>query len=165
MRPAYQADDGALIVFEQGTEWRLSFVAKTKVRDAQGTVTDQETAPKRFTYLLGAGQKVNTPAQRLSALQKPVTLQALFDAFSVEVLNREFYENVAAHFYRLVGKPGLLKFSDKPTRNDQLGARTHSLVISTNLLIFKHVLKVGSMEFALRLKWGGGRGRREKRIV
>ena len=122
MRPAYQADDGALIVFEQGTEWRLSFVAKTKVLDAQGAVTDQETAPKRFTYLLGAGQKVNTPAQRLSALQKPVTLQALFDAFSVEVLNREFYENVAAHFYRLVGKQGqagLLQLPDSSPKLQQ----------------------------------------------
>ncbi|NIK73951.1 type I restriction-modification system DNA methylase subunit [Thermonema lapsum] len=105
LRSVYKYDvDGALIVFEQGDKWRLSFVSEIRTRDEQGNTVEQLTEPRRYTYLLGAGEKTNTPSARLASLAgKKLYLDDIRQAFSVEVLNAEFYKMVANHFYQLVG--------------------------------------------------------------
>ena len=105
LRNVYKYDvDGAIIVFVQQGKWRLSFVSEIKVLNDQGEIVEQVTEPKRYTYLLGEGEKVRTPTDRLSKLVgKPVDLQDILNAFSVEALNEEFYKIVQAYFYELVG--------------------------------------------------------------
>ncbi|KYG81368.1 Eco57I restriction-modification methylase [Roseivirga ehrenbergii] len=105
LRKVYQYDvDAALIVFEQGINWRLSFVSEIKVLNDEGEVVKQATEPKRYTYLLGEGEKTLTPSMRLSKLAgKALALKDLLDAFSVEALNQEFYHIVADKFYQLIG--------------------------------------------------------------
>jgi hypothetical protein len=105
LRSVYKYDvDGALIVFEQGAKWRLSFVSEIRTFDEEGSVTKRITEPKRYTYLLGKGEKVRTPVSRLASLVgKPISLEDILKAFSVEALNEEFYKFVARHFYQLVG--------------------------------------------------------------
>lgn len=105
LRSVYKHDvDGALIVFEQNEKWRLSFVSEIRVFDENGKISKKITEPKRYTYLLGAGEKVKTPASRLALLSgKPFSLEDIRNAFSVEALNEEFYKIVARHFYQLVG--------------------------------------------------------------
>ena len=96
--------DGALIVFEQGEKWRLSYVSEIKVLNADGEVVSQATEPKRYTYLLGPGEKVLTPANQLSKLKgKSLTLEDIRNAFSVEALNEAFYKIIAEQFYQLAG--------------------------------------------------------------
>jgi type I restriction-modification system DNA methylase subunit len=105
LRSVYKHDvDGALIVFEQKDKWRLSFVSEIRVFDENGKISKKATEPKRYTYLLGAGEKVKTPATRLASLSgKPFSLEDIRNAFSVEALNEEFYKVVARYFYQLVG--------------------------------------------------------------
>lgn len=105
LRSVYKHDvDGALIVFEQNEKWRLSFVSEIRAVDENGKIAKIATEPKRYTYLLGTGEKVKTPATRLALLSgKPFSLEDIRNAFSVESLNEEFYKIVARHFYQLVG--------------------------------------------------------------
>lgn len=133
LRNVYKYDvDGALIVFEQDKKWRLSFVSEIKVLNEEGEVVKQATEPKRYTYLLGEGEKVLTPSIRLSKLTgKTLTLEDIRDSFSVEALNEEFYKIIADQFYQLIGGTtgksknaktydGLLKLPSVPKENRQI---------------------------------------------
>ncbi|WP_413512471.1 Eco57I restriction-modification methylase domain-containing protein [Myroides odoratus] len=105
LRNVYKYDvDGAIVVFVQNEKWRLSFISEIKVLNDEGEIIEQATEPKRFTYLLGEGEKVKTPSDRLSKLiGKSTSLQDILNAFSVEALNEEFYKIVQSFFYELVG--------------------------------------------------------------
>ena len=105
LRHIYKYDvDGALIVFVQQDKWRLSFVSEIRAFDEDGNLTTVATEPKRYTYLLGKDEKTKTPVDRLYSLAgKPIALEDIRNAFSVEALNEEFYKIVAQHFYQLVG--------------------------------------------------------------
>ena len=84
----------------------LSFVA----RESSLTFTDEgtqttktETAPKRFTYYLGPDEACRTASERLALLahhQTEVSLAHVIEAFSVEKLNKEFFDAYRNH-YRL----------------------------------------------------------------
>jgi adenine-specific DNA-methyltransferase len=91
---------GAMVVFVQGDKWRFSYISKRKVRNKEtNTVEDKETAPKRYTYLFGKGEKALTASIRFDRLiQKQqgnlyqfLTLNDFEEAFSVEKLSKEFF--------------------------------------------------------------------------
>lgn len=105
LRNVYKYDvDGALVVFEQDNKWRLSFISEIRTFDDEGNIVKQATEPKRYTYLLGEGEKTKTPVDRIfSIAEKKLHLEDIRNAFSVEALNEEFYKIVARHFYQLVG--------------------------------------------------------------
>lgn len=79
--------DAALVVFDDGNNWRLSLICDLK---------DEATAPKRFTFVFGdAACGYHTPISRFIALQQSgVTFKALREAFSVEALTKEFYQKL-----------------------------------------------------------------------
>lgn len=80
--------DAALIVYVQQDKWRFSYVSE--IRTAEGK---KETEPKRYTYLFGEGESCRTAADRFDKLKgKPIYLNDLFDAFSVEKLNKDFFK-------------------------------------------------------------------------
>lgn len=134
LRNIYKYDvDGAIIVFDQGEKWRLSFVSEIKVLNDEGEVIEQATEPKRYTYLLGQDEKVKTPSERLNKLAgKPLALNDILEAFSVETLNEEFYKIVAEYFYQLIGGKigkgkkgkdygdGILQLPSVPKENHQV---------------------------------------------
>lgn len=105
LRSVYKYDvDGALIVFEQTDKWRLSFVSEIRTYDDKGSISKKTTEPKRYTYLLGTGEKTKTPTDRLFSIAgRKLYLEDIRNAFSVEALNEEFYKIVARYFYQLVG--------------------------------------------------------------
>jgi hypothetical protein len=105
LRNVYKYDvDGALVVFVQDEKWRLSFVSEIRTLNETGELVINKTEPKRYTYLLGSGEKTLTPVKRIAVLTgKPFTLEDIRNAFSVEALNEEFYKIVAEYFYGLVG--------------------------------------------------------------
>lgn len=141
LRNIYKYDvDGAIIVFDppdrqtgRGEKWRLSFVSEIKVLNDEGEVIEQATEPKRYTYLLGQDEKVKTPSERLNKLAgKPLALNDILEAFSVEALNEEFYKIVAEYFYQLIGGKigngkkgkeygeGILQLPSVPKENHQV---------------------------------------------
>lgn len=89
LRDVYRYDvDGALIIFVQEKKWRFSFVSEIRTEEGK-----QETEPKRYTYLFGEGESSRTAAERFDFLvDKTYTIQDLFEAFSVEKLNKDFFK-------------------------------------------------------------------------
>src|SRR5215213_8466712 len=49
--------DAALIVFVQGAKWRFSYVSEIYIRNSAGKREKKATDPKRFTYLMGEGER------------------------------------------------------------------------------------------------------------
>ncbi|MCA6440379.1 MAG: N-6 DNA methylase [Chitinophagaceae bacterium] len=93
---------GAMVVFVQGDKWRFSYISKRKVKNKEtNEIQDKETAPKRYTYLFGKGEKALTAAIRFDKLiQKQqenifqfLSLDDFEEAFSVEKLSKEFFKN------------------------------------------------------------------------
>ena len=93
---------GAMVVFVQGDKWRFSYISKRKVKNKDtNEIQDKETAPKRYTYLFGKGEKALTAAIRFDKLiQKQqenifqfLSLDDFEEAFSVEKLSKEFFKN------------------------------------------------------------------------
>ena len=79
--------DAALVVFDDGVNWRLSFICDLK---------EEATAPKRFTFVFGDDTcGYHTPVSRFLALQQSsITFEKLREAFSVEALTKEFYQKL-----------------------------------------------------------------------
>ena len=79
--------DAALVVFDDGNHWRLSFICDIK---------GESTAAKRFTYVFGdVANYYNTPVSRFVELQsKGISFFNIKDAFSVEALTKQFYKDL-----------------------------------------------------------------------
>ena len=77
--------DAALVVFDSGDHWRLSFICDIK---------EEATSPKRYTYVFGNEELLyRTPIERFNLLQKKgISFENLKTAFSVEALSNEFFD-------------------------------------------------------------------------
>ena len=77
--------DAAIVVFDDGKEWRLSFVCDIK---------EEATAPKRFTFVFGEHDNFyRTAIERFSILQgQQPTFENIRKAFSVEALSDNFFD-------------------------------------------------------------------------
>ncbi len=97
----------ALIFFvpdpEKSPNFRLSLVTvELKERDKR-KVTREYSNPRRFSFFLGPDAKVHTPAEFLFKKGKISDFEDLKNRFSVEVVNKEFYNEIAKLFTELVG--------------------------------------------------------------
>ena len=87
--------DGALAVYyDDQNRWRFSFIAMEYQLDEQGHPKLEQTASKRYTYLLGEGAQIRTAVERFSKLDRQASLEALTEAFAVAQLNKEFYQKL-----------------------------------------------------------------------
>ena len=82
--PRWGEFDAALVVFDSGDHWRLSFVCDIK---------GEATAAKRYTYVFGSSELLyKTPIARFLYLQeKGISFEHIKAAFSVEALSDEFF--------------------------------------------------------------------------
>ena len=88
-------------------DYRLTFIAKQTSFNENGELTKTETAPKRYTFLLGENEPCKTAAERLFELiskkgNRPVKLADVTDAFSVERLNKEFFAGYKAQYNKFL---------------------------------------------------------------
>jgi adenine-specific DNA-methyltransferase len=81
--------------------WRLTLVAKDSELTEEG-IRERVTHAKRYTYLLGPFETCRTPAQRLERLSivPKITFQKVREAFEVEKLSDEFFEEYTKHYER-----------------------------------------------------------------
>lgn len=93
----------AVIAFTYGTnQWRLSLLtSKLELKD--GKIVSNFSNPRRYSYLLGEGAKTHTPYKYLIDKGGVSSLDDLRTRFSVEVVNKQFYDEIAKHFTELVG--------------------------------------------------------------
>ena len=92
-----ERNHGVLVIYEQGKEeYRFTFTAKsTEFSSEESGFVDKETDAKRFTYILGKNESCKTAANRfweLSSQKAQATIKDVEAAFSVERLNKEFFE-------------------------------------------------------------------------
>ncbi|RQW05355.1 hypothetical protein EH223_05175 [candidate division KSB1 bacterium] len=123
----------ALVIFYSKTSdnYRLSLITLDyHIQD--GKLTKEFSNPRRYSFFLGQQAKVHTPNQFLFKLGRIKDFDDLQKRFSVEVVNKEFYNKIAVLFTELVGgerkigrntiqKSGSLRLPGKPIEtNHQL---------------------------------------------
>ena len=94
----YQVE-AAIAVFDDGQHWRLSYICDHK----EGT-----TSAKRFSYVLGDKQgQYKTPLERLDRVAAKAgrfKLDDLKEAFSVDALSKEFFDEYHRHYDRIIAE-------------------------------------------------------------
>lgn len=142
LRSVYRDVDAAIVVFIQGDKWRLSLISEIRVRDEEtGEIVEQRTEPKRYTYLLGKGETVRTPVDRLIELGEGfISLDALIEAFSVEPLNKAFFREYKDVFDKLLDEV-------RKTISDEETARLFAQRLLNRLMFLYFIQKKGWMKF------------------
>lgn len=100
---------GALVIYysQNQDDYRLTFIAKQTYFNENGELVKKETAPKRYTFLLGKNEPCTTAASRLKELADKKNYASIYltdvtDAFSVERLNKEFFNGYKAQYKKFV---------------------------------------------------------------
>ena len=109
INPTWGEFDAALVVFDSGDHWRLSFISDIK---------GEATSPKRYTYVFGSNELLyKTPIDRFNFIQKKgATFENLKTAFSVEALSDEFFDRYReqyANFIQYITGKRFVKVSGK----------------------------------------------------
>ena len=121
----------ALVVYvnDDETIWRLSLLTATPTLSPDGKTVLTLSNPRRHSYVLGTEVGVATARKYLSTKGKVQDFADLEYRFSVEAVNKDFYSEIAEHFYKLVGKYGtkrevlqkpVLKLPDKKASIEDL---------------------------------------------
>ncbi|NGP75144.1 hypothetical protein G3570_00755 [Balneolaceae bacterium YR4-1] len=165
----YKRVDGIFAVFTQGKRFRFSFISQLYVWDEdEGKWVENETEPKRFTYVLGQGETVRTPTQRFLKLtkSKEVSFHDIKEAFSVEALNREFFKKYKEHYNKFwkflasedSGYRGSLVNKSKESESDRTKPIRDFVKKLLGQIVFLHFLqKKGWMGCPKdSQKWGNG---------
>ncbi len=107
----------ALVLFipANSQNYRLSYIS-IDLQLVDGRVQKQFSNPRRFSFFLGPNSKTHTPNEFLLKKGRVKDVHDLRERFSVEVVNKEFYNEIALSFTRLVGgsrKIGANLFEEK----------------------------------------------------
>lgn len=99
-----QGINNALVAFSNADRqnYRLSLLTSKYEFDGDKVVKVLSN-PRRYSYALGFGTKTKTVYQFLIGKGKVNSLNELIDRFSVEVVNKQFYNEIALSFTKLVG--------------------------------------------------------------
>ena len=144
---------GALVFYysQKQDDYRLTFIAKQTYFNESGELVKKETAPKRYTFLLGKNEPCTTAASRLKELADKKTYGSIYiadviDAFSVERLNKEFFNGYKAQYEKFVD-----------TLSDTKQHRDYVKKLLGRLVFLQFLQKKGWMGVpASNTKWEGG---------
>jgi adenine-specific DNA-methyltransferase len=107
----------ALIVYvnEDDSIWRLSLLTALPTFDSSGKVVISYSNPERHSYVLGSDVGVATARKYLLNMGRVSDFDDLRFRFSIEAINKEFYNAIANFFYDLIGTyDSDAKFLKKP---------------------------------------------------
>ena len=127
--------DAALVVFDDGNNWRLSFVCDIK---------GERTSPKRYTFVFGeSGNYYNTAVRRFNELQnKEVNFANLKEAFSVEALSKDFYTKLYSWYQWALSDEVNVTFPNNPdTEKDDRENMNVKLIRLITRLLFVWFIK------------------------
>ena len=133
------------------SDYRLTFITKQTSFNEDGELIKTETAPKRYTFLLGENEPCRTAAERLFELiskkkTSSIKLADVIDAFSVERLNKEFFAGYKAQYNKF-----LQQLSDNKQNRDYVKK------LLGRLVFLQFLQKKGWMGVpASRPDWNGG---------
>ena len=96
---ANEFEDKALVIFvpeDNADNYRLSFIEITLHQDEDSSrVKKTYSNPRRYSYYLGKGIACYTPNKYLNAAGRVTSIEDLRNRFSVEVLTKEFYQELS----------------------------------------------------------------------
>ena len=96
---ADEAKDRALVVFvpeDCNSNYRFSFIEITlDIKEDSSKVSYNYSNPRRYSYFLGEGIAYYTPNKYLNEKGRVVSKEDLLSRFSVEVLTKEFYQELS----------------------------------------------------------------------
>ncbi|MBU3836853.1 MAG: Eco57I restriction-modification methylase domain-containing protein [Candidatus Phocaeicola faecigallinarum] len=96
---ADEAKDRALVVFvpeDSNANYRFSFIEITlDIKEDSSKVSYNYSNPRRYSYFLGEGIAYYTPNKYLNEKGRVVSKEDLLSRFSVEVLTKEFYQELS----------------------------------------------------------------------
>ncbi|OQA64378.1 MAG: Modification methylase PaeR7I [Ignavibacteria bacterium ADurb.Bin266] len=103
----------SLIIFKnpKTRNYRLSLITFQTSWDEGKKIKTEYSNPRRFSFYLGPDARTKTPEKFLVKLGKAKDFDDLVSRFSVEVVNKDFYQDIAIFFNRLTG--GDIKISTK----------------------------------------------------
>ena len=165
-------DSNAIIFFhftDNKSEWRVSYCHRA-------TTNKESTDAKRFTYLCGTEHACRTIAERFDTLQGLTTIKDddMLEAFGVEPLSKEFFDQYRNHYADLVeyisGKRFIKKggkFVEEKTKNangafkDAFGGddklvRDYVKKMMGRLVFLHFLQKKGWLGVAKDSSWGNG---------
>lgn len=90
----------AVFTSKKSDNYRLSLITIDVNLAGRRTVREYSN-PRRYSFYLGPDAKINTPSRALK--ERIVNIVDLERRFSIEVVNKEFYSNIAKYFNQLVG--------------------------------------------------------------
>ena len=172
VRKIMENDSNAIIFFhfsDNAKEWRVSYCHRA-------TSNKESTDAKRYTYLCGTEHACRTIAERFDTLKGLTTIkdEDMLNAFGVEPLSKEFFDQYREHYADLVeyisGKRFIKKggkFVEEKTKNangafknvfDGDDKLVRDYVKKTmGRLVFLHFLqKKGWLGVAKEAVWGNG---------
>jgi hypothetical protein len=111
---------GVLVVFDnQSSDYRLTFSSKYSEITESGEIIEIETAPKRYTYLLGENESCTTAAERLfflKNLKNNIKIENILEAFNVQKITDEFFETYKNLYLKLYDEIEKLVHKDKKVK-------------------------------------------------
>ena len=121
----------ALIVYVNDNDsiLRLSLLTALPAFDSSGKIVISYSNPRRHSYVLGSDVGIATARKYLASMGPITDFENLQFRFSVEAVNKDFYKEIANHFYELVGRYGdkkeilkkpVLKLPGKKTKIEDL---------------------------------------------
>jgi hypothetical protein len=98
----------ALVVFknDESDNYRLSYLTISLDLNEKNKAVKKYSNARRYSFYLGSNAKVKTPEQQLIKKGRVQSIDDLFSRFSVEVVNKQFYLEVAKFFDELVTNEG-----------------------------------------------------------
>ncbi|MGH7989818.1 MAG: Eco57I restriction-modification methylase domain-containing protein, partial [Limisphaerales bacterium] len=162
--------DAALVAFVSPTEkqWRFSYVkmeyAAVEKEDGSIGVQTKLTPARRSSYIVGEGESCHTAQSRFLELLQDTenfpTLAQIEDAFSVEAVTKEFFEQYKALFLDLNDELDSLAKNDKSIREEFATKKVSTADFAKKLMgqiVFLYFLqKKGWLGVAKGGDWGDG---------
>ncbi len=98
----------ALAVYrsEKSHDWRLSLMTAPPEINEKGKIKQTFSNPRRYSFFLGPDSKIGTPSRLLK--ERVADFADLQKRFSIEVVNKEFYAEIAKLFTELAGGKRLI---------------------------------------------------------
>lgn len=101
----YQIDKALVVFNSQNSEnYRFSLLTVSLDINEKNKLVKTYSNARRFSFYLGPGAKARTPEHQLISKGRVKDVSDLIDRFSLEVVNKQFYLELAKHFDALVDK-------------------------------------------------------------
>lgn len=114
----YSFSNALIATYNNSGNWRYSLLTSNLSIANDGHVVQSFSSPKRYSYLLGKGAKVATPYKYLIKNGEISDFDDLQKRFSVEVVNNDFYKEIAKLYDDLVGTSTIKGAIEYPSDGD-----------------------------------------------